>query len=225
MPDDNSGLYLEIEVMLYKDKIPWIKQFIRGKKVLDLGCVRHNLEETEKEEWLHGVIKNEAESVLGVDYLEKEVEELKRRGFNVVCANVETMELGDKYDLIVAGDLIEHLNNFGLFLDRVRNHLKSDGIFILTTPNPVNPMRFFSVLLRGEAGANSEHTCWFTEQVLRQLIERYGMRIDKIDYVDDTYQYYKKNNFKWWPFLSFNYLAVRMRHQFAETICVSIKLK
>ena len=62
--------------MLYKDKIPWIRRFIAGKKVLDLGCVRHNIEETEKDEWLHGIVIKEAASVIGVDYLEKEVEEL-----------------------------------------------------------------------------------------------------------------------------------------------------
>ena len=211
--------------MLYKDKIPWVRRFIAGKKVLDLGCVRHNIEETEKDDWLHGIIVNEAASVIGVDYLEKEVEELNKKGFNVVCANVETMDLNDRYELIVAGDLIEHLNNFGLFLERVRSHLQPDGTFILTTPNPVNLMRFFSVLLRGKAGANPEHTCWFTEQVLSQLVDRYDMFIDEIDYVDDTYQYYNKNNIKWWPFLILNYLATRIRHQFAETICVSIKLK
>ena len=211
--------------MLYKDKIPWIRRFIAGKKVLDLGCVRHSIEETEKDEWLHGIIIKEAASVIGVDYLEKEVEELNKRGFNVVCANVETMDLNDKYELIVAGDLIEHLNNFGHFLERVRCHLQPDGTFILTTPNPVNVMRFFSVLFRGEAGANPEHTCWFTEQVLQQLVERYGMYIDEIAYVDDTYQYYKGGNFKWWPFLFLNYCATRIRHPFAETICVSIKIK
>lgn len=211
--------------MLYKDKIPWIKRFVKGKKVLDLGCVRHNIEETYKDIWLHGIIKNEAGSVLGVDYLENEVEELKKRGFNVVCANVETMEINDKFELIVAGDLIEHLNNFGHFLERVREHLLPDGTFILTTPNPVNVMRFFSVLQRGDAGANPEHTCWFTEQVLRQLVDRYGMYVDEVSYVDDTYQYYNKGNIMWWPFLVLNYLATRIRHQFAETICVSIKLK
>jgi len=211
--------------MLFKDKIPWIKRFIKGKKVLDLGCVRHNIEETYKDIWLHGIIKNEAESVLGVDYLEHEVNELNKRGFNVVCANVETMELNDKFELIVAGDLIEHLNNFGLFLDRVRCHLQPGGTFILTTPNPVNVMRFFNVLQRGKSGANPEHSCWFTEQVLSQLVERYDMYIDEVDYVDDTYQYYKNSTILWKPFLLLNYIMTRIRNQFAETICVSVKLK
>ncbi len=211
--------------MLYRDKIEWVKKYVAGKKVLDLGCVRHNIEETEKDDWLHGVIVKEADNVTGVDYLEKEVEELNKKGFNIVCANVETMDLNEQYELIVAGDLIEHLNNFGLFLERVRCHLQSDGTFILTTPNPINIMRFFGVLFKGEVGVNFEHTCWFTMKVLQQLVERYGMYIDEVSYVDDTYQYYSKGDFKWWPFLFLNYCATKIRPQLAETICISIKLR
>ncbi len=211
--------------MLYKDKTDWLIPFVDKKKVLDLGCVRHNLEETEKDGWLHGLICERASSVLGVDYLEKEVKELKSRGYNVVCANVENMKFDEKFELVVAGDLIEHLNNFGLFLDNVKRHMFEDGLAIMTTPNPVCPIRFFNVLFKGEPGANDEHTCWFTEKVLRQLFDRYDLEICQIDYVDDTYQYYEKSNFKWWPFLALNWLCVRVRNQFAETICIAIRHK
>ncbi len=207
---------------LFKNKLDWIIPFVRARKVLDLGCVRHSLEESEKPGWLHGVICAEAKSVLGVDYLEDAVARLRERGFNVVSANVETMNIGDCFEVIVAGDLIEHLNNFGSFLDRVRAHLTDDGIALVTTPNPVNPLRFFSVLLRGEAGANTEHTCWFTEEVLRQLVARHGLEIYEVAYVDDSYQYYA--GWKWWPFVALNWLLVRARHRFAETLCVVIRV-
>lgn len=213
------------EDMLYKDKLDWIIPFVKGRKVLDLGCIRHTLDETEKSHWLHGIIRNEAKSVLGVDYLQDAVDKLRERGYKVVCANVETMDLGDTFDVIVAGDLIEHLNNFGMFLERVSAHLADDGMAVITTPNPVNLLRFVSILARGEAGANPEHTCWFTEQVIKQLVDRYGLEVAEIAYVDDTYQYYPKSNLKWLPFLAMNYLLVRIRHQFAETLCVVLRKK
>lgn len=209
--------------MLCKEKMDWIIPYVRGRKVLDLGCVRHSLDETEKPDWLHGAIRAEAASVTGVDYLEDAVARLRERGFDVVCANVETMALGDRFEVIVAGDLIEHLNNFGQFLGRVRAHLADGGIALVTTPNPVNPLRFASMLLRGEAGANREHTCWFTEQVLRQLVERHGLEVAEVAYVDDSYQYY--TGWKWWPFVAANWLLVRARHGFAETLCVLIRAR
>lgn len=209
--------------MLFKNKADWITRFINGKNVLDLGCVRHDLDETTKPEWLHGIILKHARSVHGVDYLQKEVLQLQKQGYNVTCANVETMSLGEKYEVVVAGDLIEHLSNFGLFMERIVAHLEPGGIALITTPNPVNFLRFASVLFRGVAGANPEHTCWFTEQVLRQLGERYGLEVSDVAYVDDSYQYY--NKYKWWPFFLINYLLCRLRHQFSETLCVAFKVR
>lgn len=208
--------------MLYKDKLEWILPRVEGKRVLDLGCVRHDLEETKKGHWLHGLIADRASSVLGVDYLEREVDELKKQGYKVVCDNVETMDIGDTYDVVVAGDLIEHLNNFGNFIDRVMIHMKDDGRFLVTTPNPVNLMRFLKVMFSGRAGANPEHTCWFTEQTLVQLAQRYGLRPVEISYVDDSDQYYKK--LKWVPFVWINSLLCRFRHPFAETLCIAFEI-
>lgn len=204
--------------MVYRNKNEWIIPKVVGKNVLDLGCVRHDLDETTKEGWLHGHIVNNAATVTGVDYLEEEVNELVKKGYNMVCANVETMDLGNKYELIVAGDLIEHLSNFGMFLERVYEHLKDNGEFVVTTPNPVNIFRFMNVLAGGKAGANQEHTCWFTEQVLEQLVVRYGFKVKEVAYVDDSYQYYKI--WKWWPFMLINYLICRIRPAYSETICM-----
>lgn len=201
----------------------WIMEFVTGKSVLDLGCVRHSIEETEKPGWLHDEIKKVARRVVGVDYLEQQVLQLKQREYEVVCADVEVMQLNEKFDTIVAGDLIEHLNNFGKFIERVMEHLNTDGVFILTTPNPVNPLRFISVLLRGEAGANPEHTCWFTEKVIRQLFDRYNFEVINVRYVDDSYQYYR--SWKWMLFFPLNYILVKMRPQFAETLCIAFKLR
>jgi predicted TPR repeat methyltransferase len=201
----------------------WMMGFVTGKSVLDLGCVRHSIEETEKPGWLHGEIKKVAQRIVGVDYLEQAVLKLKQKNYDVVCANVEVMQLDERFDTIVAGDLIEHLNNFGMFIERVKEHLNPNGVFILTTPNPVNLLRFISVLFRGDAGANPEHTCWFTERVIRQLFDRYGFEPIDIQYVDDSYQYYC--NWKWVLFFPFNYILVKIRPQFAETLCIAFRLK
>ena len=207
--------------MVYRNNIAWIIEFIEGKKVLDLGCVQHNLSKANDPDWLHRILVKHAKSVLGVDYLKKEVSALKLQGYNIVCANVEKMELGDDFEVIVAGDLIEHLSNFGHFMERIAKHLDLDeGIFLLTTPNPVNILRFVRVLFSGRAGANPEHTCWFTEKVLGQLAKRYGFKILDVAYVDDSYQYYNMN--KWWPFFALNYILCRIRPQFCETLCIAL---
>jgi 2-polyprenyl-3-methyl-5-hydroxy-6-metoxy-1,4-benzoquinol methylase len=208
---------------LLNDKVDWIVPKVRGKKVLDLGCVRHSLEETKKTGWLHSLIVNEAREVLGVDYLQSEIESLSQSGYNVICANVETMELPDRYEVIVAGDLIEHLSNFGLFIAQVSKHMTENGVFLVTTPNPINFLRFMQLLVSGNLGANNEHTCWFTEKTLLQLAERYGLKKTEVTYINDSSQYYLKA--KWRPFVFINDLVCSFRHQFAETLCVEFVKK
>lgn len=132
--------------MRYKDKADWIVTFIKSKKVLDLGCVEHDLASTKKPNWLYGIINKHAKNVLGVDYLEEDILARKGQGYNVVCANVETMELGDQFEVVVAGDLIEHLSNPGEFMKRVYEHLAPGGLFLLTTPNPTSFVRIVESL-------------------------------------------------------------------------------
>ena len=206
--------------MRFRNKSDWIKPFIRDKKVLDLGCVQHNMGETKKLLWLHRIIREHARSVLGVDYLQTEVIELKGQGYNVICANVETMELQDEFEVIVAGDIIEHLSNLGEFMKRIHNHLAPGGLFLLTTPNPVNLLRFIDLFIEGEVRAHQEHTCWITKKNLNQLAERYDFEIIEEAYVDDSYQYYR---FKWLPFLYINYVLCLVRPQFCETLCFVLK--
>ena len=208
--------------MRYRHKKEWITPYIQGKKVLDLGCVSHSLEETKREDWLHGILCSSAASVLGVDYLEDEVNALREQGYNVICADVETLNLGEKFEVIVAGDLLEHLTNIGDFLGAIKRHLLEDGQLIITTPNPIHFLRFVILFVTGKVGANPEHTCWFTGNVLRQLVHRYGFNVLEEAFVDDSYQYH---SFRSWlgPFLIFNYLLCLVRPQFSETLCFALQ--
>ncbi len=83
------------------------------------------------------IVKN-SRTCLGIDIEEKEIIKMKKEGYNVICANVETMQLNLKFDVIIAGELIEHLHNPGLFLNTLYEHLRDEGKLILTTPNPFN---------------------------------------------------------------------------------------
>ena len=210
--------------MLYRNKVDWILKYIKNKKVLDLGCVEHSLTNMQNPNWLHGIIVKHAKSVLGVDILQKEIDTLKHQGYNVVFAYVERMDLKDKFEVIVAGDIIEHASNPGTFMDRVFRHLTPDGMVLITTPNPVTVMRFIELLLTGQVGANSEHTCWFTPQVISELARRNNLRVVNIAYVDDTYQYYRTRSKLWWPLLVANFMICRLRPEASETLCLVLTM-
>ena len=91
------------------DRYDYILQACAWKNVLDLGCVDHDFLIHSKDKdhpWLHKNIKNVADSLLWVDFLDEDIELMNKNGFTAVQANVENMDLWKTFDLIVAGEII-----------------------------------------------------------------------------------------------------------------------
>ncbi|UCH88893.1 MAG: class I SAM-dependent methyltransferase [Thermoplasmata archaeon] len=130
--------------------------------------------------WLHEMICKEAKYCLGVDKGKEELKKLKERGYKVKYADVETMDLGRKFDVVVAGELIEHLNNPGLFLERVNSHLKPNGIVILTTPNAFSLQTYLRVLLGMDKMINLDHVNYYHPQTLTELLKRYNFKVEEV---------------------------------------------
>lgn len=151
-------------------------------KILDIGCVQHSADKAGNEDWVHGKLYDISENVLGLDYEEEEVNKLRQQGYNIITGNAENLDLDEKFDIVVAGELIEHLSNVGTFLDGVYDHLTPDGELIMTTPNPWAFHRFKQAIF-GEVYCNEEHTCWFDNRTIRQALQRHGFKIDKISYI------------------------------------------
>lgn len=172
------------------DRYEIIKKYVTEKEILDLGCVDHSYERVKSEKmerWLHGFICRHAERCIGVDNNEREVKKLNEDGYNCVTGNVETLELGKKFEVIVAGELIEHLYNPGLFLESIKKHLDKNGVFILTTPNPFFLWRFVEILIKDDFIINDEHTCWFDPKTLCYLMMQHGFSIKEICWVTSSY--------------------------------------
>lgn len=237
--------------MVYRSKLDWIGRFVHGEggggqTVLDLGCVCHDLDQTAVP-WLHGFLVHRAERVLGVDYLPDEIQRMRQEGYDVVCANVEEMDLQETFDVIVAGDIIEHLGNVSRFIERVRAHLIPGGVFLVTTPNPITWVRFLRILLKSHAGGNREHTCWFTAKVLRQLVGGCGLELVEEAFVDDTklfYPWFKQQKscsparrvlrnmgrffsmlLIWRPAVLAQSILCRFRPRLSETICMAFRIR
>lgn len=156
----------------------------KDDSVLDIGCIEHSLDranwrDPEPGEWLHADLQRISDDVFGIDILNEDIKKLQSEGFNVEVADAEEFKFDRKFDIIIAGELIEHLSNPGEFLDRAREHIHSDGSLIITTPNPrqVEILQWF--LLGDEHRVNPEHVAWFDHYVLDTLASRHGFKIRK----------------------------------------------
>ncbi len=164
------------------EKIRFFVPLVEGKSVLDLGVVQHQAGRYHKGSWLHRAIQKHSAKCLGVDIDSEGVRFLRRQGFNVIEMDAQNLVLDDQYDVVVAGDIVEHLDNLQGLLCSVKRHLKRQGVFVISTPNPFWWKTWLMVLIKGSSMAHEQHTCWFCERTLAQLLLREGFAVQQIKY-------------------------------------------
>ena len=89
--------------------------------------------------WLHEHLASSARELVGLD-LDEEGVERPRRGYDahtVDCRDADAVRaLGlAPADLVVAGEVIEHLDDCGPFLDGLHALVGPGGLLAVTTPN------------------------------------------------------------------------------------------
>jgi len=126
------------------------------------------------------MICKDARYCLGVDIEKDELKKLRDKGYNVKFADVETMNLGEKFEVVVAGELVEHLSNPGLFIQQANLHLEKDGLLIITTPNAFSFGFIYRKLLGKTMRVHDQHTCFFDVQTATQLLNRYGFEVQDV---------------------------------------------
>ena len=137
----------------------------KDKTVLDLGCAGTN----GKGEF-HAQIAEVATKAYGID--SQNCEHLE----DVATLNIDKpIEVWpwttDGIELIVAGELLEHLSNPGICLDGL-NGAYPNAELLITVPNAFSIGAFRSVR-KGIECCNRDHVAWFSHRTLRTLVERH----------------------------------------------------
>lgn len=160
-----------------------ISELVRGKVVLDVGCVQHSADNQDSDTWLHRYLVRSAASVLGVDIIQTEVARLSDRGYKVICADAVSLDLDEAFDVITAGEIIEHLDEPGAFLRNMEKHLRDEGMLVLTTPNVFFGVHFIeSLVMSPYRRWNPEHVAWYCYFTLENLLTRNGFYMDRCVY-------------------------------------------
>jgi 2-polyprenyl-3-methyl-5-hydroxy-6-metoxy-1,4-benzoquinol methylase len=206
----------------------FIKKYVEGKSVLDLGCLGETT--NVKFSKLHDLIRENSKSCLGVDFHEKRIENLQKKGFNIVCDDVMSLDkvkiMGEKFDVIVAGELIEHLENPHLFIDNLKPLLSKNGLIILITPNIYSLRFIIRHILFGQETPYWEnredeikfgHIIGFSKMLLTTFLLRHNLKIVSFRYIiKDEYYGFKGNLEKF---------IYKLFPKFSPSLGVVVKLK
>jgi SAM-dependent methyltransferase len=151
-----------VEVRWWMKRENIVLSIVKGKDVLDIGSVGQAREYS-----FWNMLKGNCKSLMGIDIVESEDPK-------IIKGDMEREKLGKKFDVIIAGDVIEHVNNQGLFLQNIQRHLREDGTLIITTPNA----KWWTVFLK----PNKTHTLWHDIHTLSRVLSLNGFCIQKSVY-------------------------------------------
>jgi 2-polyprenyl-3-methyl-5-hydroxy-6-metoxy-1,4-benzoquinol methylase len=135
------------------------------KMVLDIGCSYGEF------------LNNFGSGSVGITIAKEEIEYGKQRGLDVRYGNIESDNfiLQEKFDVIFANNLLEHLYSPHNFLWKIKTYLKPNGMLILGVPcipkivSLLRTKKFQGSL----AGA---HINFFTRETLVKTVQRAGWK-------------------------------------------------
>ncbi len=145
-----------------------------GLKVLDIGCSGGRLAD---------FIRKSGHHVTGMDFVE--IPGVRERTDNFVKADLVNgipPEVGSGFDVIIAGDVIEHLPRPGQTLREIEQLLSRGGQVILSVPNfghwyPRTRVLFGAFGYDRRGILDDTHLRFFTRRTLRRLVIRAGFDI------------------------------------------------
>lgn len=205
------------------DRVEFIKKFCEGKKVLHLGCTNfpYTNESIKNDMLLHFDLKKVAGELHGFDYDVAGLEILKQAGeTNLHHGDLEKLDeadLNETFDVIVAGEMIEHLSNPGLFLRGIKRFMNEQTSLLITTINAYSGMRFFIYGLRGKGGeqepVHPDHVAYYSYKTLKSVLERENLNVADFYFYDVGPEHRK---FVRWYYNLINDASVKISPQLSD---------
>lgn len=213
-------------------RVEFIKNICRGKKVLHLGCTSYpyTAEMIELGEHLHLQLNEFADKLYGLDFDQEGIDILQAKGvenlFRGDLEKLEEVELDEKFDVIIAGEMIEHLDNPGLFLNGVKRFMNDDSVLVITTINAYGGLRFAFYSLMGKGGTNEavhpDHVAYYSYSTLNLLLKRHGLDVSEFLFYDLGVEHRKNGK---WYFNFISDLAVKFTPQLADGLIAVCRLE
>lgn len=146
------------------DRIDYLKKLATGKSVLHIGCTGA----------LDVVLREVATPCYGIDNQPLARPDFTQCNLDDLATNHLPFYAG--VELIVCGEVLEHLANPGYFLNAIRKTYPSVPL-VLTVPNAFCAAGASWLTTRGRENVHKDHVCYYTYTTLSTLLRRYGYTV------------------------------------------------
>ncbi|MBK9249960.1 MAG: class I SAM-dependent methyltransferase [Ignavibacteria bacterium] len=178
------------------DKIP-----LGTKRMLEIGCAEGVMAQVAKG-------KFGMDEVVGVEYNEQSASVASNRLDKVICGNVETIELPfpeNYFDVIICGDVLEHLIDPWETLKKLVIHLRIGGVVIVSIPNiaywdVVRSIMRDEFTYQDSGILDRTHLRFFTRSTIIALLHHAGLEVINEHRNTDVHR-----GQLWWRILTFGY--------------------
>ena len=170
------------------DRNNWILDKCSHKKVLHVGCTDSPLtrKKAQQGRLLHQALNKVCKSVLGLDISEESLQ-IMQSEFNISnirfgdAEQLSNFVENEKFDVILAADVIEHLNNPGLFFKNATKLIRTGNCkqIIVTVPIAFSIKRFGSLILNHDEHPHPDHLAYYSPSCLKQIALRNDLRISE----------------------------------------------
>jgi len=151
-----------------------------ARRVLDLGCASGAL---------GAALKARGAYVVGVERDGEYASRARERLDEVVEADLEPLDpaqLG-RFDVLVAGDVLEHLADPWAVLRRFAAIVEPGGIVVVSLPNVRHWESVFAIAVQGRFPRRNEgvfdrtHLRWFTLHDAWSLVDQAGLKVEAVE--------------------------------------------
>ncbi|MFN4253614.1 MAG: class I SAM-dependent methyltransferase [Saprospiraceae bacterium] len=205
-----------------RTRIDFLKSYLPGKRVVHFGCVDHIplIEHRRKTgKWVHEVLAQVCERVVGIDIVQAGIDYMTQNGFEAYNANAVTEEIpaavkSQKWDYLVAGEVLEHIDDPVQFLKAIKaKYGPVTERIIITVPNAFSWSNF-RASLRNEELINTDHRFWFTGYTLAKVATEAGIEVEGLEFCQDAMP----------SVFSLKYFLVRNKPNFRDRLVLIGKL-
>lgn len=212
-------------------RLDFLRGCVNDRSVLHLGCTNYpyTAESIKNGTFLHKDLVEKASEIYGFDFDQTGIDEMSQMGYeNLYLADLERLEnvpISRKFDVVIAGEVIEHLLNPGLFLNGIKRFMHPDSQLILTTVNAYAAFRFFAYAMRGKGGPNEpvhpDHVAYYSFKTINRLIELAGFETTEFYFYDIGKEHRPTNR---WFYNVLNDISVRISPQLSDGVILVCKI-